>query len=288
VTARVSSALAAVAVVVALGSAANARETDTGPRVAVLDLGEPSARRIVEQTLGALGARVLDDALVDAAVRGGGYEGSTNLERGEARRLAMACGAEAIVLGVVSVVDRAADGRPPTGDAFVALWLSDGTSGALLAYRSVAAAGDTRAVALARALGDVEARIRDWSDLVAAAGARRLGKTSDDPWDDDAVDFRAMPDGTAELVPPRFFRRPSPAFTEDADRMHAVATVDVVVQFNADGTYGPIEVVRWAGLGLDDAAVAAIRGATFWPARRHGKPVSAVALLRYNFRFRDR
>ena len=53
-------------------------------------------------------------------------------------------------------------------------------------------------------------------------------------------------------------------------------------------SFGPIEVVRWAGFGLDEAARAAVAAATFYPARLGEEPVSARALLRFNFRFRDR
>ena len=65
------------------------------------------------------------------------------------------------------------------------------------------------------------------------------------------------------------------------------ATVDLVVEFGADGTIGPVEVSRWAGFGLDEAAAESVRARPFLPATVAGKPVSCRALLRYNFRVRD-
>jgi outer membrane biosynthesis protein TonB len=45
-----------------------------------------------------------------------------------------------------------------------------------------------------------------------------------------------------------------------------------------------VEVVRWAGFGLDEAALSTVRQLHFAPARRDGTAVPMRVLLRYNFR----
>jgi hypothetical protein len=142
--------------------------------------------------------------------------------------------------------------------------------------------------------------VAGWPALCEAAVARRMrgARADSTAGSEPAADPQAArPDGVVDLVatpdapgvtPPRFFKRPAPEFTEDADRAHVVATVDLAVTFEADGTYGPVEVLRWAGFGLDESAISAVRACKFYPARKDGNPVAARALLRFNFRFRER
>jgi outer membrane biosynthesis protein TonB len=45
-----------------------------------------------------------------------------------------------------------------------------------------------------------------------------------------------------------------------------------------------VDVVRWAGFGLDEATTETVRQMHFRPAMRNGSPVAMRVLLRYNFR----
>ena len=45
-----------------------------------------------------------------------------------------------------------------------------------------------------------------------------------------------------------------------------------------------IEVVKWAGFGLDEEGVSAVRQLRFEPATMNGKQISVTAMVRYNFR----
>jgi TonB family protein len=83
---------------------------------------------------------------------------------------------------------------------------------------------------------------------------------------------------------PQPFRRLRPAYTVEAARAEAEATVDALVDLNTEGEVTRIEVVRWAGFGLDEATVSTIRQMHFRPATREGVSVPLRVLLRYNFR----
>jgi TonB family protein len=50
------------------------------------------------------------------------------------------------------------------------------------------------------------------------------------------------------------------------------------------GEISRVEIVRWAGFGLDEAAVNTVRQLHFVPARRDGQAIPMRVLLRYNFR----
>jgi protein TonB len=83
---------------------------------------------------------------------------------------------------------------------------------------------------------------------------------------------------------PEFLNRVKPEYTREADQANITATVEARAVFRADGEIGEIEITRWAGFGLDQAAERAIRQLKFKPATRDGRPVSVRAVVRYNFR----
>jgi TonB family protein len=74
-----------------------------------------------------------------------------------------------------------------------------------------------------------------------------------------------------------------PVYPETAARAEAEATVDVLVDLDAEGEVTRVEVMRWAGFGLDDSTVNTIRQMHFRPATRDGVPLPMRVLLRYNF-----
>lgn len=255
-------------------------------RVGVLAFqGLPDVRSTIGSTLSQSGRfQVLDFGSVDAAAVGGGYAGSLNLTTDEARTLAAAVGAEVLVLGLASAYERdASDGV--YGDGFVALFLVDGRSGRLVRYRGIRTRAATRDDALRDAVAEAGRETAQWPERLAADRGESDKAASGDSIE--AVDFIANPNGSTRQIPPRFFRRPKPAFTEDAERARVAATVEVVVEFRADATIGKIQILRWAGFGLDEAVEAAIRAEKFYPARLDDRFVNARALLRYNFRVRE-
>ncbi len=84
--------------------------------------------------------------------------------------------------------------------------------------------------------------------------------------------------------PPEFLNRVKPEYNSEAEQADITATVEAMVVFRSTGEVGEIEIVRWAGFGLDQSSERAIRQLKFKPATRDGKPISVRALIRYNFR----
>jgi TonB family protein len=83
---------------------------------------------------------------------------------------------------------------------------------------------------------------------------------------------------------PRPYRRVRPEYPASAARAEAEATVDVVADVGADGEVGELQIVRWAGFGLDETTIATVRQLHFFPAMKNGTPIPMRVLLRYNFR----
>jgi TonB family protein len=75
-----------------------------------------------------------------------------------------------------------------------------------------------------------------------------------------------------------------PEYPQSAARAEAEAIVDVSVDVGADGEIGDVQIVRWAGFGLDEATLATVRQMHFFPAMKNGTAIPMRVLLRYNFR----
>lgn len=268
--------------VLALGAGARAQ---AAPRIAVIGAegAEIETAAVSDLLRASRDVSVLDRDLVASALRGAAYDGSVNLERSEAKRLALVTGSELLVFPRAYFRDLRGDPAPEV-EVYVALFVADGRTGTLVRFRGASALASTRREAVATALGALRVEIEGIPSL-----ARRLA-------DERSKEPTAAPAAALDLVrselpagarPPRFFRKPAPAVTLDAERARVTATVDLIVHFGDDGRFGPIEVARWAGFGLDDAAVEAVRSREFVPAAIAGRPVSSRALLRYTFRVRD-
>ena len=91
-------------------------------------------------------------------------------------------------------------------------------------------------------------------------------------------------DADKDLRAPRPYRRLKPAYPETAAHAEVEATVDVLVDIDARGEVGRVEIARWAGYGLDQAVIDTVRQMHFFPAMRDGVAIPMRVLLRYNFR----
>jgi protein TonB len=77
---------------------------------------------------------------------------------------------------------------------------------------------------------------------------------------------------------------PEPPYTDDARKAKLQGTVTVRVLIGVDGKARRIQVVKGLGLGLDETAIAAIRGWRFAPARDARKqPIASWATIETRF-----
>ena len=84
--------------------------------------------------------------------------------------------------------------------------------------------------------------------------------------------------------PPRLIAMPSPAYPRLARRARKEATVVVRVRVSTSGrVIDAAPVSEYVGLGFEDAALRAARGARFEPARRNGERVVADTRIAVRF-----
>ena len=276
--------------VLAVNAAAGASTRRTS--VAVLDLGQTeSGQRAAEKLSQALSSDtqllVMDRGESRAAARGAGYTGSLNLTLGEARDLGAAIGCDFYITGDAQTLRRSSFAKPVYYEAYASIFLVSARTGRLIMWDrptcEASSPGDDEKLLLAE-LGQRAARYATALRMAQESeqNERALASVRGIPLIEE-VPEEGSPNA-AGLRPPQPYRRLRPPYPESAARAEAEATVDVLVDIDANGEVSRVEVVRWAGFGLDEATINTVRQLHFRPAMRDGIPLAMRALLRYNFR----
>jgi TonB family protein len=261
--------------------------------VAVLDFGETetgrrAAERLWRTVREANGLEFSDREEARAAARGATYAGSLNMTLEEARRLGAALGADFFITGDAQTLRRSPSDGSVYYEAYASIFLVSSRTGRLITWERPsyrAATPDAASELLLKGLAGGEFRER-YSVAIARAQqdemrmrAEAVGRTA--PLIEEApVDVT----GAKGLRLPLPYRRLRPPYPETARQADAEATVDVEVDIGADGEVARVEVVRWAGFGLDEATVTTVRQMHFRPAMRDDQAIPMRVLLRYNFR----
>ena len=265
------------------------------PVVSVLDLGSTAIAKIAADTLRArlssTGEVVVADAdLSRAAARGIGYAGSLNLTTTEARDLGAALSAEFYITGDAQTLRRSSFQTPVYYESYCSIFLVSARSGRLLLWErpSFENKEATNAEAqLSQYLTGDDLRRRLLEAVRQAHADERIKRAAPPPAVEAVIEEAPDDEKTAEIQGirlPRPYRRLRPTYPDSAARAEAEAIVDVVVDVGTNGEVDDVQVVRWAGFGLDEITVATVRQLHFFPAMKNGTPIPMRVMLRYNFR----
>jgi TonB family protein len=231
---------------------------------------------------------VLDPDLSRAAAKGAGYSGSLNMPVIEARDLGAALSSDFYLIGDAQTIRRSASARPVFYESYCSLFVISSRSGKLARWERLSVDADTPQEAERKLLRQFDQTLvqrvaSSIKDTQVTEQAQRSIINSDAPLIEEAPDDEKAAEAQG-LRLPKPFRRLRPEYPQSAAKADAEATVDVVVDVGANGEVDNVEVVRWAGFGLDEATVATVRQLHFFPAMRNGTAVPLRVLLRYNFR----
>jgi TonB family protein len=264
-------------------------------KVSVLDFGsQPIAQQAAETIRNRLRAKgvvqVADADLSRAAAKGIGYSGSLNLTVNEARDLGAALATEFYIIGDAQTLRRSSFEKAVYYESYCSVFLVSTRTGKLLFWDrpSFENSEATRAQAmLSQHLADDTFTSRLIATIKTAQEDQRIQRTVlnapvDAVIEEAPEDEKVAADQGIRL--PRPFRRLRPGYPDTAARAEAEAVVDVAVDVGADGEVGDVQIVRWAGFGLDESTVATVRQLHFFPAMRNSAPIPMRVLLRYNFR----
>ena len=262
-------------------------------RVAVLDFGETTVGPRVAERFSAGLSTAADFQLVDrdasrAAAHGAGYAGSLNMTLQEARDLGAAIGCDFFITGDAQVLRRSPSTGPIYYEAYASIFAVSARTGNLLRWERESLLASTPEEALRLLLAEI-----DKGDLRARYLNKLRAARSDELQhalvsNKEATPIALVPEeGSPEaagLRLPQPYRRLRPAYPETAAQAEAEASVDVVLDLDAEGEVTRVSVTRWAGFGLDEATLDTVRQLHFRPAMRDGTPLPMRILLRYNFR----
>jgi TonB family protein len=264
--------------------------------LAILDFGDSALARQASDTLAANVKHeptlaIFDRDQVRAAARGAGYAGTINLSLSEARELGAVLGCDFFILGDAQTLRRS----PSTGavyfESYASIFLVSARTGRLTRwerpnFQSHAPAESEKSLLLELSSFEVRQRL---NLAMHRAQDDERGERELKPLDQQIPVITEAPDddkaaAAQGLRLPRPYRRVTPAYPESAALAEAEATVDVLVDLDVSGEVTRVEVVRWAGFGMDEATIETVRRLHFFPAMRDGLAIPIRVLLRYNFR----
>lgn len=263
--------------------------------IAILDFGDSKFARLASERLASYlkqetGIAVLDRDQVRAASRGVGYAGSINLSRNEARDLGAALGCDVLILGDAQTLRRSPSTGPVYFESYASIFVASARTGRLIRWERPNFSGATPAIAEQALLAELSSSHADPRYVISIRRAQADERSDRElSLDDDVPIIEEAPDddksgAAAGLRLPRPYRRLTPTYTDSAARAETEATVDVLVDLDANGEVTRVEIARWAGFGLDEATVDTVRRLHFFPAMRNGVLIPIRVLLRYNFR----
>ncbi|OYT72931.1 MAG: hypothetical protein CFK52_03450 [Chloracidobacterium sp. CP2_5A] len=253
------------------------------PRLAD-EAGGVSAEMVLtplEAAFARAGLTVLPRAQVVSALPAGDQL-NFNPTRAEARALGARVGSEGYALAALQRGERSATDRRTVIGGTLRLFAVETRSGQLIASERADFTEDQRGF-LAAVAPLMEATATRLSAQWRAARERLTAAAGQGDACPEALDLRAG-DLPPQTTPPAPLTRPRPEPTEDARAAGVAVTISAEVCVTADGGVSGVEIVRWAGYGLEAAVVAALRATRFKPATQNGKPVPARFLADFNFR----
>jgi hypothetical protein len=244
------------------------------PRLAILtpDGSPPSVRyaRALEASLDA-NFRVVDPEMAASAYASLNIENPFNQTFESAKSIGTITGCDHFILVKAETARRSSSARPSYFEASAFLFIVNGRSGRLHKFLLAAKQADSAA----------EAEKQLTSDTDAAAGPISASINSATPMPD--VEYPAFDSDAKTMRPAMPYRRIKPEYTSTAFLYDVKATVDAEVSIDAGGNVKRIDIVRWAGFGLDETVIEAIHKMNWRAGERDGKPLAMRVLLRYNF-----
>lgn len=202
-----------------------------------------------------------------------------NLSRDEARRAGAAIGCDAFILIKAETLRRTSS-RKAYFESYAAFYVISSRTGHLIIWRLAASEADTSVDAeedLMRATEKLAIEIsRDLKAGLANDSSQPNSVYPEPPAENspEAKNFRAP-------VP---YLRIKPEYTSLAFLYDIRGTIEIAVDLDEKGALTRTEITRWAGFGLDDSVIDAVRKMNWRPAERNGKPLPMHFLLRYNFK----
>jgi TonB family protein len=232
---------------------------------------------------------VIDRGLASTAALGAGFAGSLNLTIQQARDLGSAMDCDFYFIGEAQTLRRSPSAKPVYYESYATVFLVSARTGRLVLWERPTLQRDApeeSEKALLAVLSSDETRHRYFVVMRRALEDERAERVTAIGSAAPIIEVMSDDDNgrNEEVRAPRPYRRLKPAYPETAARAEVEATVDVLVDIDARGEVGRVEIARWAGYGLDQSVIETVKQMHFFPAQRDRVAIPMRVLLRYNFR----
>jgi TonB family protein len=225
--------------------------------------------------------KILDASLSEAAFRSAKYEKPFNLSREESKNIGAAIGCDYFLLVKGETLRRYSFSKKEFYESYAGVYAVSSRSGRLIFWRLTNSEAETAELAerkLFDSMNDLSAEI---SDNLTIASKEELDEKP-------AAKLEELPAENSpeakNFRPPLPYKRIRPEYTKIANLYSVEATVDAEIDVDENGKILNIEIVRWAGFGLDESVTETIRKMQWRAASRDGKNLPLRVLLRYNFK----
>lgn len=217
--------------------------------------------------------RVIDAGVAASAHTSLKIENAFNLTTENAKKIATVIGCDFYIIIKTATARRTSSARPMYYEAYAAVYLVNGRTGLLEHWLLESKQGDTA--------DEAEKMLKHAAENIAATIESKIKAAK--PNGGPATEFAAFDPDSKTMRPAMPYKRIKPAYTDTAFLYDVKATVDAEVSIDEKGNIARLDIVRWAGYGLDEAVTEAIRKMNWRPGERDGKPLPMRVLLRYNF-----
>lgn len=259
--------------------------TASAQKIAVIvpektEIGEKYADHFRQALTGKF--NVLDNSLGESAFNSAAAaKNPFNLTTTEAQIVGAAIGCDYFLMVKSGVQRRSSFGREEFYEAFAFIYVVSARTGRLVIWKPQIHEADTPPKA--------EKLLLDSADNSGAEIFKNLKiirqqeASAKSPDKIEEVPNENLPEAE-NFRPPLPFKRIKPEYSRTAYIYDVKATIDALVDVDENGAISRIEIVRWAGFGLDESVIETVRKMNWRPAMRNGKALPMRVLLRYNFK----
>lgn len=233
----------------------------------------------LNQTLGK-SHKIINRDLAKAVFQSVAFENPYNLTTEEARNFGNAVGCEYFLLLKAENLRRQSLSKPFYYEAYATAFLVSTRTGRLVLWSLKNAEADSAEEAQAKLSENFDGLAAEIIEKISIAGKDERAETLPDvkeippESDPDSKNFRA----------PLPYRRLRPVYTPTANLYGVTATIDALVDIDEKGAITRLEIIRWAGYGLDESVSRTIREMQWRAGSYRDKTLPIRVLLRYNFK----
>lgn len=223
---------------------------------------------------------VLDSLLSESVFTSKQFENPFNLSLDEAKNLGSAIGCNFFVIIKTDSLQRFSLEEKSYFESYASFYLVSSRTGRLVFWQLKTFKGKNAAESKTKLLNSTDEISLELFEEIKQAQETELAEEN--------IKIENLPDENSpeakDFRPPLPFNRLRPEYTATAFLYGIAATVDVIVDIDKNGKILRTEISRWAGFGLDEAAVKTINAMNWRPAERNGEFLPMRILLRYNFK----